>query len=232
VRELLNHMILWTAYSAERRARDEQVPDELMNKDFVAEPGYAADYAAQLDKAVAAWSDPAAWQRNLNVMGSPTPAADVAALLIAEMVLHGWDVAKASGQRYTAPDDVAAAVLNAVEANAELFRKYQGFADAVPVPRRPRHSTGPWPRPDGTPHGRRLAEIPDLYCSATKRFAISPAGPAVTMTSSPMLGEAWQCQGRRTGGVSLPDPARPATRRGTRTSHTALSSQNAGRSAI
>ena len=131
---LLNHIILWTAYSAERRARDEQVPDELMNKDFVAEPGYAADYAAQLDKAVAAWSDPAAWQRNLNVMGTPTPASDVAALLIAEMVLHGWDAAKASGQRYTARDDVAAAVLTAVRANAELFRKYQGFADAVPVP--------------------------------------------------------------------------------------------------
>jgi uncharacterized protein (TIGR03086 family) len=132
--ELLNHIILWTAYSAERRARDEQVPDELMNKDFVAAPGYAADYAAQLDKAVAAWSDPAAWQRDLNVMGSPTPAADVAALLIAEMVLHGWDAAKASGQRYTAREDVAAAVLTAVRANAELFRKYQGFADAVPVP--------------------------------------------------------------------------------------------------
>ena len=28
----------------------------------------------------------------------------------------------------------AAAVLTAVRANAELFRKYQGFADAVPVP--------------------------------------------------------------------------------------------------
>jgi uncharacterized protein (TIGR03086 family) len=131
---LLNHTILWTAYSAERRARDEQVPDELMNKDFVAEPGYAADYAAQLDKAVAAWSDPAAWERNLNVMGTPTPTADVAALLIAEMVLHGWDVAKASGQSYSARDDVAGAVFAAVEANAELFRQYQGFAGPVPVP--------------------------------------------------------------------------------------------------
>jgi hypothetical protein len=35
-----------------------------------------------------------------------------------------------------APDDayVAAAVLSAVEANAELFRQYQGFADPIPVP--------------------------------------------------------------------------------------------------
>ncbi len=131
---LLNHIILWTAYSAERRARDEQLPEDLMNADFVAQPGYAADFSAQLDKAVAAWSDPAAWERNLNVMGSPTPAGDVAALLIAEMVLHGWDAAKASGQPYTARDDVARAVLTAVEANAELFRKYQGFAGPVPVP--------------------------------------------------------------------------------------------------
>jgi uncharacterized protein (TIGR03086 family) len=130
---LLNHIILWTAYSAERRATGEQVPDELTDKDFVAEPGYAADYAAQLDKAVAAWSDPAAWERSLNVMGSQTPAADVVALLIAEMALHGWDAAKASGQRYNARDDVAAAVLDAVEADAALFRKYQGFAAAVPV---------------------------------------------------------------------------------------------------
>ena len=134
LRALLNHMILWTAYSAERRARDEQVPDDLMTKDFVAEPGYAADYAAQLDKAVAAWSDPAAWRQNLNVMGTATPAADVAALLIAEMVLHGWDAAKASGQDYACRDDVAAAVLGAVAANAELFRQYQGFADPIPVP--------------------------------------------------------------------------------------------------
>jgi len=134
LRALLNHMILWTAYSAERRARDEPLPDDLMTKDFVAEPGYAADYAAQLDKAVAAWSDPAAWRQNLNVMGTATPAADVAALLIAEMVLHGWDAAKASGQDYACRDDVAAAVLGAVAANAELFRQYQGFADPIPVP--------------------------------------------------------------------------------------------------
>src|SRR5216683_8238887 len=69
LRTLLNHLILWTAYSAERRARDEPVSDELLNRDFVAAPEFARDYAAQLDKALAAWSDPAAWERSLNVMG-------------------------------------------------------------------------------------------------------------------------------------------------------------------
>ena len=131
---LLNHTILLTAFSAERRARDEPLPDELMNRDFVAEPGFAATYAAQLDKAVAAWSDPQAWQRELNVMGSPTPSADVGALLLAEMVLHGWDVARASGDDYSVPSSVTTAARAAVDANAELFRKYDGFADPVPAP--------------------------------------------------------------------------------------------------
>ena len=33
-------------------------------------------------------------------MGDATPAADVGAMLIMEMALHGWDVAKATGQDY------------------------------------------------------------------------------------------------------------------------------------
>ncbi len=134
---LLNHTILWTAFSAERRARDEPLPDELMNRDFAAEPGFAATYAAQIEKAVAAWSDPQAWERELTVMGSPTPAADVGALLVAEMVLHGWDIARASGQDYSCPAAVVAATAAAVDANAELFRKYQGFAEPVPPAHRP-----------------------------------------------------------------------------------------------
>jgi hypothetical protein len=40
----------------------------------------------------------------------------------------------ASGQDYACGDDVAAAVLRTVAANAELFRQYQGFADPIPVP--------------------------------------------------------------------------------------------------
>ena len=133
VRTLLNHLILWTSYSAERRAHDESVSEELMAKDFAAEPDFAADYRAQLGRALAAWADPAAWERDLNVMGTPTPAADVASLLLAELVLHGWDLAAGTGQSYTVGDKAAKAALTAVAANAELFRQYKGFAEPVPV---------------------------------------------------------------------------------------------------
>jgi len=134
LRTLLNHTILWTSYSAERRAHGESVAPELMTKDFTAEPGYQAAYAAQIGRAVQAWSDPKAWQGDIGVMGDATPAADVGAMLIMEMVLHGWDVAQATGQEYTCEATVAEAVLETVQAQAELFRKYEGFKDATNVP--------------------------------------------------------------------------------------------------
>src|ERR1051325_9606353 len=98
LRTLLNHTILWTSYSAERRAHGESVAEDLMNKDFTADPGFREDYARQIDKAVMAWSAPEAWEGTRNVMGDATPAADVGAMLLMETALHGWDVARATRQ--------------------------------------------------------------------------------------------------------------------------------------
>jgi uncharacterized protein (TIGR03086 family) len=134
VRALLNHLILWTSHSLEARARGESVGQELIDRDFADDPGFAAAYRAQLDRALTAWANPAVWELSLNVMGSPTPAADVAALNIAEMVLHGWDLAVATGQTYTVSEPAAVAAMRAAEANADLFRQYKGFADPVEVP--------------------------------------------------------------------------------------------------
>jgi uncharacterized protein (TIGR03086 family) len=131
LRTLLNHTILWTSYSAERRAHGESVAEDLMSKDFTAEPGFREDYARQVNNAVNAWSDPKAWQGEIGVMGSATPAADVGAMLIMEMALHGWDVAKATGQDYRADEALGQALTDTVQAQAELFRQYQGFADPV-----------------------------------------------------------------------------------------------------
>jgi uncharacterized protein (TIGR03086 family) len=135
LRTLLNHTILWTAYSAEQRAYGKSVAEDLMNRDFTAEEGFAEDYEEQLERAVKAWSDPAAWDRELGVMGAPAKAADIAAMLIAETVLHGWDIARATGQQYRCDDEALAKhVLTTVQAQGEMFRKYQGFAAIVAVP--------------------------------------------------------------------------------------------------
>jgi uncharacterized protein (TIGR03086 family) len=135
LRTLLNHTILWTSYSAERRAHGESVAEDLMNKDFTADPGFREDYARQISKAVQAWSAPEAWAGTRNVMGDATPAADVGAMLLMETALHGWDVARATGQEFSTDDQTAEALEDIVQAQAELFRKYQGFADAVEPPK-------------------------------------------------------------------------------------------------
>ena len=134
LRTLLNHTILWTSYSAERRAHGESVAEDLMNKDFTADPGFREDYARQIDKAVMAWSAPEAWEGTRNVMGDATPAADVGAMLLMETALHGWDVARATGQEFRTDEQTARALEDIGQAQAELFRKYQGFADAVEPP--------------------------------------------------------------------------------------------------
>ena len=131
LRTLLNHTILWTSYSAERRAHGESVAEDLMNKDFTADPGFREDYARQIHKAVTAWSAPQAWEGDLTVMGDATPAADVGAMLLMETALHGWDVARATGQQFSVDDTTASALEDIVQAQAELFRKYQGFVDAI-----------------------------------------------------------------------------------------------------
>ena len=136
LRTLLNHTILWTSYSAERRAHGGSVDEELMNKDFTADPGFREDYARQIRKATDAWGDPAAWEGDRDMMGSPTPAADIGAMLLMETALHGWDVARATGQEFSADDTTAAALLHIVAAQAELFRQYQGFADPI----QPKHN--------------------------------------------------------------------------------------------
>ena len=136
LRTLLNHTILWTSYSAERRAHGGSVDEELMNKDFTADPGFRKDYARQIRKATDAWGDPAAWEGDRDMMGSPTPAADIGAMLLMETALHGWDVARATGQEFSVDDTTAAALLHIVAAQAELFRQYQGFADPI----QPKHN--------------------------------------------------------------------------------------------
>src|ERR1700733_13132675 len=75
VRTLLNHLIVWTSYSLEARAHGDSVGQDVIDRDFAADPGFAAGYRAQLDRALTAWSDPARWERELPVMGTATPAA-------------------------------------------------------------------------------------------------------------------------------------------------------------
>jgi uncharacterized protein (TIGR03086 family) len=135
VKTLLNHLVLWTAYSFERRATSAAVGPELTGRDFAAEDGYAAAYRAQLDRALAAWAAPGIWDTEIDTGGGTMPAPKMAEMILMEMVLHGWDLARATGQDFSVPDPVAETALRAVTESAELYRQYDGFkAPAEPGP--------------------------------------------------------------------------------------------------
>ncbi|AUG75297.1 hypothetical protein CFP65_0323 [Kitasatospora sp. MMS16-BH015] len=131
---LVNHWVLYTSHGLERRARREPLPPELTATDFTATPDWAAAYAAQLDRAVAAWAEPAAWDGEIDLGGMSVPAVTIAQLVVKEMVLHGWDVAKATGQQLEIDEELAGLILAVVEEHAETYRRYEGFADPLPTP--------------------------------------------------------------------------------------------------
>jgi len=134
VRALVNHWVLYTSHGLEHRALRTQLSEELTAREFTADPDWAEAYAAQLDRAVAAWADPGVWEGEVDLGMAKMPAAELASLIIKEMAVHGWDVATATGQEYRVSDGAARLVLDVVEKHGDLYRQYDGFADPVPVP--------------------------------------------------------------------------------------------------
>ncbi|MFF3714158.1 TIGR03086 family metal-binding protein [Streptomyces phaeochromogenes] len=135
VRALVNHWVLYTSHGLEHRALRKPLPESLTERDFAAERGWAEAYAAQLDRAVAVWADPVVWEGEVDLgdMGSMA-APELASVIVKEMAVHGWDVAAATGQEYRVSDAAARVILDVVVTHGDLYRQYDGFAPAVPVP--------------------------------------------------------------------------------------------------
>lgn len=134
VRELVNHLVLYSAHGLERRALREQLPESTVQRDFAADADWAERYAAQLDRALAAWEKPDVWEGDVDTGYATMPAPVIASLIVKELSLHGWDLARSTGGRFTVPEATGAFVLGVVEEHAELYRRYEGFAAPVAAP--------------------------------------------------------------------------------------------------
>jgi len=53
-----------------------------------------------IEELSAAWRDPAAWTGTSRVGGGTMPAATIGVFAMNELVMHSWDLAKATGQDY------------------------------------------------------------------------------------------------------------------------------------
>jgi uncharacterized protein (TIGR03086 family) len=79
-----------------------------------------------LEELAAAWRDPGAWAGETHIAGFDSPAAEVAMVALDELVIHGWDVARALGRPYE-PD---AASLGAVHDFVSQFADPEARAAA------------------------------------------------------------------------------------------------------
>ncbi|WP_327146083.1 TIGR03086 family metal-binding protein [Nocardia sp. NBC_01327] len=141
-RALINHWVLYSSYGLECRALRQAIPDELTDRDFTAVPDWAEEFAAQLDRALHAWSDPAVWEGDIDLGWATTPAADVAGMLLLELALHGWDVAAATGLRYRVSESSAATIQQIIDVSGKEYREYEMFGAAVDVA----DTADPWTR--------------------------------------------------------------------------------------
>ncbi|UDL99128.1 TIGR03086 family metal-binding protein [Streptomyces longhuiensis] len=100
--------------------------------------GWREALAKALDELAETWRDPEAWQGMTRAGGVDLPAAVAALVALDELVVHAWDLAKATGQDY-APDEGAlraahAFLLQSAEGpRPDIFGPVVKVADSAPL---------------------------------------------------------------------------------------------------
>ncbi|MBW0104731.1 TIGR03086 family metal-binding protein [Pseudonocardia sp. KRD291] len=135
VRALVRHLLYWTPVLAATGRREVPAPPAPDESAVEVDDGWPDALAASRAQLVAVWSDPSAWTGTVS-MGGPDelPASMIGGMVLGELVLHGWDLARSAGLHPRWPDGVLDGALAAVGAMAEQGRGMGVFADAVPVP--------------------------------------------------------------------------------------------------
>ncbi len=68
--------------------------------------GWRGRVPRQLDELARAWDDPAAWEGETTAGGVSLPAAAAGMFALDEVIVHGWELARSTGQGF-ATDEVA-----------------------------------------------------------------------------------------------------------------------------
>jgi uncharacterized protein (TIGR03086 family) len=97
------------------------------------DPDWRTRYPARLTELAHAWSDPSAWQGMTRIAAMEMPGEVVGITGLTEVVIHGWDLARATGQTYAVDPATAEAVLANVAQFAAQDPIEGLFGPAVPI---------------------------------------------------------------------------------------------------
>ncbi|MEU9638967.1 TIGR03086 family metal-binding protein [Streptomyces tendae] len=98
-------------------------------------PGWREELARVLGELADAWREPDAWTGMTRAGGIDLPGAVAGAVVADELVIHGWDLARATGQEYVPDPAALQAAYGLLAAAAEESDRDAGmFGTVVPVP--------------------------------------------------------------------------------------------------
>lgn len=131
VRELVNHLVtgnLMSVAIVEGRAHPDRNVDRLGS-----DP--KAVFAESLAASRAALHQPGLLERTVTTPMGEAPGAVLVQMRVAELLVHGWDLARATGRSTDIDAELAGSVLAAWQARlADRPRTLTPFADPQPVP--------------------------------------------------------------------------------------------------
>jgi uncharacterized protein (TIGR03086 family) len=99
-------------------------------------PDWRIRIPMQLDGLVAAWQHPTAWQGDTHIAGMEMPAAAAGTAGLNEVLIHGWDIAVATGQEYRPDPDTVRTCFDfgVAFAKGAPEARDQMYGPVVPVP--------------------------------------------------------------------------------------------------
>nr|AHE14715.1 hypothetical protein asmbl_26 [uncultured bacterium] len=136
VRKLINHLLFWAPILKAAARKEPPTVSAVDERDrSPVEVNWSEALEVQLGRLVDAWSRPDAWE-GTTAVGDPTPlpAPVIGGMVLGELVVHGWDLARATGQQVGWDERVLEFSLERLSQTAEQGRDMGVYGPAVPVP--------------------------------------------------------------------------------------------------